>query len=87
MFNTSFGIHSFTDQPGEQTFNLAILHDLEHLVHFSTRIPGCLGGTSNNLYLFLTFNPTAYSVKLSFLLGFCGHDLISINCSISPVRP
>ena len=33
---------SFTEQPDEQGFNFTILHDLEQLVQFPTRIPDCL---------------------------------------------
>ena len=33
----------FTDQPGVQAFNFAILHDLEQLVQFPTHIPDHLG--------------------------------------------
>ena len=57
----NFNIHhqlclssSFTDQPGEQTFIFAILHDLDQLVQFSIRIPDRLGDTPNILDLFLT---------------------------------
>ena len=51
---------SFTDQPSEQTVNFVILHELEQLVQFPTRIPDRLGDTPNILNLFLTFNPSAY---------------------------
>ena len=51
---------SFTDQPGEQTFNFAILHDLEQLVEFSTRIPNRPGDTPNILDLFLTSNSSGF---------------------------
>ena len=78
---------SFTDQPGEQTFNFAILHDLEQLVQFPTRIPDRLGDTSNILDLFLTSNPSVYSDKLSYPLGFANHKLISVTCFITPVQP
>ena len=53
---------TFTDQPGEQAFNFAILHDLEQLVQHPTRIPDCFGDMSNILDIFLTSNPSAYSV-------------------------
>ena len=76
---------SFTDQPGEQTFNFAILHDLEQIVQFSTRIPDRLGDTLNILDLFLTSNPSACSVKLCSPLGSFDHNLISATCSITPV--
>ena len=60
---------SFTDQPAEQVFNFAILHDLNQLVQFPTRISERLGDTPNILDLFLTSNPSAYFVKLSSPLG------------------
>ena len=77
---------SFTDQTVEQTFNFAILHDLEQLVQFPTRISDRLGDTYNILDLFLTSNPSAYSVKLSCPLGSSDHNLISDTCSIIPVQ-
>ena len=78
---------SFTDQPSEQTFNFAILHDLEQLVQFTIRIPDRLGDTPNILDLSLTSNPSAYSVKFSSLLGSSNHNLISGTCSITSVQP
>ena len=77
---------SFIDQPGEQIFNFAILHDLEQLMKFPTRIPDRLGDTPNIFYFFLTSNPSAYSVKLSYPLGSSDHNLISVTCSITPVQ-
>ena len=77
----------FTDQPGEQTFNFAILHDLEQMVQFPTRIPDRLEDTPNILDLFLTSNPSAYSVKLSSPLGSSDNNFISVICSITPVQP
>ena len=77
----------FSDQPGEQTFNFVILHDLEQLVQFPTRIPDHLGDTPNILDIFLTSNPSAYSAKLSSPLGSSDHNLIFITCPITPVQP
>ena len=74
-------------KPGEQTFNIAILHDLEQLVQFPTRIPGHLGDTPNILDLFLTSNSLSYSVKLSSLLGSSDHNFIFVTSSITPVQP
>ena len=76
---------TFTDTPGEQAFNFAILHDLEQLVKHPTRIPDRLGDTPNILDLFLTSNPSSYSVKLFSPLGSSDHNLISVSCSFSPV--
>ena len=78
---------SFTDQPGEQAYNFAILNDLEQLVQHPTRIPDRLGDTPNILDLFLTTNPSAYSVKLSSPLGSSDHNLISASCPIAPIPP
>ena len=41
----------------------------------------------NILDLFLTSNPSAYSVKLSSPLDSSDHNLISVTCSIAPVQP
>ena len=78
---------SFTDQPGEQTYNFAILNDLEQLVQHPTRIPDRLGDRPNTLDLFLTSNPSAYSVQLYSPLGSSDHNLISVFCPIAPVQP
>ena len=78
---------SFTDQPGEQAYNFAILNDLEQLVQHPTRIPDRLGDRPNILDLFLTSNPSAYSIKLFSPLGSSDHNLISVSCSIAPVHP
>ena len=94
LHSRDFNVHhqlwlssSFTDQPGEQSFNFAILHELEQMVQFPKRLPDCLGDTPNILDLFLTSNPSAYSVKLSSPLGSSNHNLISLTCSITPVLP
>ena len=55
-------LSSFNDQPGEQAFNFAILHDLEQLLLQPTRIPDRFGDTPNILDLFLTSNPSAQAV-------------------------
>ena len=93
-FHVNFNVHhqlwlsfSFTDKPGEQAFKSAILHDLEQLVQFPTHIPDRLGDMPNIFYLFLISNPSAYSVKHSYPLGSFDHNLISVTCSIAPVRP
>ena len=78
---------SFTDQPGEQIFNFAILHDLEQMVQFPTRIPDRLGDTPNILDLFLTSKTSAYSVKFSSPLSSSDHNLISVSCFITPLQP
>ena len=65
---------SLTDQYGKQTFNFAIFHNLEQLV--PTRNPERHGDKPNILDLFLTSNPSAYSVKLSSLLGSSDYNLI-----------
>ncbi|MPC56030.1 hypothetical protein E2C01_049978 [Portunus trituberculatus] len=75
----------FTDHPGKLSFNFAIPHDLEQLVHHPTRIPDHLGDTPNILDLFLTSNPSAFAVTLSSLLGSSDHNLISVSCPISPI--
>ena len=51
-----------------------------------TRIPDCLGDTPNIFYLFLTSNPSAYSVRLFSPLGSSNHNLISVTCSIALVQ-
>ena len=78
---------SFTDQPGEQAFSFAILHDLEQLVQHPTRVPDRLGDTPNILDLFLTSNPSAYAVQLYSPLGSSDHNLISVSCPIAPLPP
>ncbi|XP_050715769.1 uncharacterized protein LOC126998326 [Eriocheir sinensis] len=78
---------SFTDQPGEQAYNFALLNDLEQLVQHHTSIPDRLGDRPNILDLFLTSNPSTYSVKLFSPLGFSDHNLISVSCPIAPVHP
>ena len=78
---------SFTDQPGEQGFNFAIIHDLEQLVQHLTHIPDHSGDAPNNLNLFLTSNPSAYSVKLSSPLDSSDHHFTSVSYPITPVPP
>ena len=76
---------AYADQSGEQAYNFSILQDLEQLVQHPTRIPDRLGDTPNILDLFLTTNPSAYSVKLFSPLGSSDHNLISVTCPIAPV--
>ena len=57
------------------------------MVQFPTHIPDHFGDTPNILDIFLTSNPSAFSVKLSSPLGSSDHNLISISCSITPVLP
>ncbi|MPC33803.1 hypothetical protein E2C01_027167 [Portunus trituberculatus] len=76
-----------TDDPGDLTFNSAILHDLQQQLLHPTRIPDRLGDTPNILDLFLTSNPSAYAVTLTSPLGSSGHNLISVSCPISPIPP
>ena len=78
---------SFTYQTGEQALNFAILHDLEQLMQFPTRIPDRPGDTPNILDLFLNSNPSTYSVKFSTQLGYSDHNLFFVICSITPVQP
>ena len=47
---------SFNDQPREETLNFSILHDLEQLEQFPTRIPDRLGDMTNILDLFHPFS-------------------------------
>ncbi|MCP4340929.1 MAG: hypothetical protein GY799_19080, partial [Desulfobulbaceae bacterium] len=76
-----------TDSPGEQAYDFSILNDLEQLVQHPTRIPDRLGDQPNILDLFLTSNPSAYSIQLFSPLGSSDHNLISATCSIAPVQP
>ncbi len=78
---------SFTEKPGEHAYNFALLNDLEQLVQHPTYIPDCLGDRTNILDLFLTSNPSKYSVKLFPPLGSPNHNLISVSCPITPVHP
>ena len=55
-------------------------------MQFPTRIPDRLGDTTNILDLFLTSNPSAYSVKLFSPLGTSDHNLISVTCPITLVE-
>ena len=49
---------------GERAFHFAIQNDLEQLLKLPTRIPDRLGDEPNILDLFLTSNPSPYTVKL-----------------------
>ena len=77
----------FTDQPGELALTFSVLNDLEQLVQLPTRIPDRLGDRPNILDLFLTSNPSAYSVNLFSPLGSSDHNLISVTCPFAPVLP
>ena len=57
-----------------------------HAWRFFGRYLDSLGHTPNILDLFLTSNPSAYSVKLSSPLGSSDHKLISVTCFITPVQ-
>ncbi|MPC39406.1 hypothetical protein E2C01_032941 [Portunus trituberculatus] len=59
----------------------------EQLVQHPTHIPDHLGDTPNILDLFLTSNPSAYSVTLLSPLGSSDHNLISVSCPNSPISP
>ena len=78
---------SLNDQPGEQAFSFTLLHDLEHLVQYSTHIPDRSSDTANILDFFLISNPSAYFVKLSSLLGSSNHCLILVSFPIAPTPP
>ncbi len=53
---------SFTNLPGENAYNFALLNDLEQLVQHPTRIPDRLGDRPNILDLF----HTAPDIKIKF---------------------
>ena len=78
---------SFTSTAGELAFEFSLLNDLEQLVKLPTRIPDRLGDRPNILDLFLTSNPSSYSVNLSSPLGSSDHCLISVTCPIHSVPP
>ncbi|KAL7646845.1 UNVERIFIED_CONTAM: hypothetical protein RMT77_002101 [Armadillidium vulgare] len=75
------------DPAGELAFNFSIQNNLEQLVHLPTRIPDRLGDEPNILDLFLTFNPSPYTVKLFPPLGSSDHLLISVSCPVSSSLP
>ncbi|KAL7643214.1 UNVERIFIED_CONTAM: hypothetical protein RMT77_006505 [Armadillidium vulgare] len=75
------------DTAGERAFHFAIQNDLEQLVQLPTRIPDRLGDEPNILDLFLTSNPSPYTVKLFPPLGSSDHLLISVSSSISSSLP
>lgn len=77
----------FINLPVEQTFNFAILSDLDQLIQHPSRIPDCLGNHPNVLDLFLTFHPSAYANELFSPLECSDHNLISVSCPTTPVRP
>src|ERR1700755_888472 len=75
------------DTAGERAFIFSIQNDLEQLVQLPTRIPDRLGDEPNILDLFLTSNPSPYTVKLFPPLGSSDHLLISVSSSISSSLP
>ena len=75
------------DTAGERAFHFAIQNDLEQLVQLTTRIPDRLGDEPNILDLFLTSNPSPYTVKLFPPLCSSDHLLISVSCSVSSSLP
>ncbi|MPC19915.1 hypothetical protein E2C01_012847 [Portunus trituberculatus] len=75
----------FNDHPGELAFNFAILHELEQLAQHPTCIPDYLGDMPNILDLFLTSNPSAYTVTVSSPMGSSDYNFISVSCPISPI--
>ena len=68
-----------TDIPGILTREFAILNDLEQLVHTPTRVPDRCADVSNILDLFLTSNPSPYTIKSLPPLGTSDHTLISVS--------
>src|SRR6201990_2101591 len=75
-----FNVHQFQwlsfsshDTAGERAFLFSIQNDLEQLVQLPTRIPDRLGDEPNILDLFLTSNPSPYTVKLFPPLGSSDH--------------
>ena len=75
------------DPAGELAFQFSIQNNLEQLVHLPTRIPDRLGDEPNILDLFLTSNPSPYTVKLFPPLGSSDHLLISVSCPVSSSLP
>ncbi|KAL7629919.1 UNVERIFIED_CONTAM: hypothetical protein RMT77_019962 [Armadillidium vulgare] len=75
------------DPAGELAFNFSIHNNLEQLVHLPTRIPDRLGDEPNILDLFLTSNPSPYTVKLFPPLVSSDHLLISVSCPVSSSLP
>ena len=76
-----------TDRPGKLAFYFSINNDLEQLVQCPTRYPDRYGDVPNLLDLFLTSNPSAYTVETFLPLGTSDHLLISSTCPIAPSRP
>ncbi|KAL7641293.1 UNVERIFIED_CONTAM: hypothetical protein RMT77_008431 [Armadillidium vulgare] len=78
---------SSQDPAGELAFQFSIHNNLEQLVQLPTRIPDRLGDEPNILDLFLTSNPSPYTVKLFPPLGSSDHLLISVSCPVSSSLP
>jgi exonuclease III len=78
---------SSQDQAGELAFDFSIHNCLEQLVQLPTRIPDRIGDKPNILDLFMTSNPSPYSVKLFPPLGSSDHLLISVSSPISSSLP
>ncbi|KAL7640560.1 UNVERIFIED_CONTAM: hypothetical protein RMT77_008835 [Armadillidium vulgare] len=78
---------SSQDPAGELAFQFSIQNNLEQLVHLPTRITDRLGDEPNILDLFLTSNPSPYTVKLFPPLGSSDHLLISVSCPVSSSLP
>ena len=75
-----------TNRSGELAFQLSILNDLTQLVQHPTRIPDRLGDRPNILDLFLTSNPSTYTIQQFSPLGSSDHTLISLACPKSLIR-
>lgn len=77
---------SFIDRSGGHALNFALFIDLKQLVQLPL---DPLGDTANILDLFVTSNPSAYSVQLYSPLGSSDHSLLSyfVGCPIVPVQP
>ena len=77
---------TFTSPSGELAFQFALLNDLDQIVNQPTRIPDRLGDRPSILDLFLTTNPSNYSISVSSPLGSSDHCLISSSSSITQVH-
>jgi hypothetical protein len=78
---------STQDAAGELAYQFSILNDLVQLVQLPTRIPDRPGDSPNILDLFLTSNPSPYTVKLLPPLGSSDHLLISVSCPFNSNLP
>ena len=68
-----------TDAAGERAFEFCLENDFTQLVQYPTRIPDRLGDEPNILDLFLTTNPSLYTVNVSAALGSSDHLLVSVS--------